>query len=92
MRRVRTIPEPLGARIADSPPLWYVATPRRSLVAFRTPLGVREYVAGCPRYVLMHNDMGADRPAYYGHRSLRSLEEHARELLVVALRALEAGE
>lgn len=89
MRPARTIPEPLGARIVDSAPLWCVRSRRRSLLAFRTPLAIREYTAGCPRYVLMHNDVGASKPAYYGHRSLRVLEEHAREILAEALRALE---
>ena len=58
-------------------------------MAFRTPLVVREYTAGCPRYVLMHNDVGTPRPVYYAHRSLRALEEHAREILAEALRAME---
>ena len=83
------MPEALGARIADANPLWCVATSRRSLLAFRTPLVIREYTAGCPRYVLMHTDAGASRPTYYGHRSLKALEEHAREILSEAVRALE---
>ena len=84
------MPEPLGSRIAEANPLWYVATPRRSLLAFRSPLAVREYVAGCPPYVLMHNEVGAPKPVYYGHRSRKALEEHAREILIDALRSLEA--
>ena len=91
MRRSRTIPEPLGSRIAESSPLWTVATRRRSLRAFRTPLLLREYTAGCPRYVLTYNDVRALRPAYYGHRSLKALEEHAREILGEALRSLEGA-
>lgn len=89
MKPPRRIPEPLGARIVESTPLWYVATPRRSLLAFRMPLAIREYTAGCPRFVLMHNDAGASKPVYYAHRSRKSLEEHARAILVEALRALE---
>ena len=91
MSRVRVVPDALGSRIAEGNPLWYVATPKRSLLAFRTPLSVREYTAGCPRYVLMHNDVGAERPAYYGHASMRRMEEHAREILCEALRHLEAS-
>ena len=69
--------------------MWYAATRRRSIAAFRAPLALLEYVAGCPRYMLMHTEMRAARPVYYGHRSLKRLEEHARELLVAALRAAE---
>lgn len=58
-------------------------------MAFRTPLVVREYTAGCPRYVLLHNEVRTPRPVYDVHRSLRALEEHAREILAEALRALE---
>lgn len=91
MSRVRVVPERLGARISESNPLWYLTTPRRSLLAFRTPLMVREYTTGCPRYVLMHNDVRTAKPVYYAHRSLKSLEEHAREILAEALRAVEGA-
>lgn len=90
MRRGRAIPAALGARIAQGTPLWLAETRRRALSAYRSPLSVQEYVAGCPRYVLAYVEAGR-APTYYGHRSVRSIEEDARELLVSILRTLEGA-
>lgn len=91
MSAPRAISEALGSRVAEGAHLWRILTRRRSLVAYEASSVLREYVAACPKYVLLHHDVQAERALYFGFRSRKRLEETAREILGKALREAEGS-
>lgn len=91
MKPPRKLAAALGSRLAGNARiLWSGHTARRSLVALEVGAVARESIVGCPRWVLAHTTQGREAE-YWGYRSLKQLEEHARALLLAALSRLEAG-